>query len=94
LGRFRYTTESALEHFIAETSRLDAPRNGVAEAISRRAVTQATVEFTRAEVVAATKRREQEKKKALDYLRSHLGTAGRRTEVASLADKRPEDSQV
>lgn len=85
LGRFRYTTESALERFIADTSGLDAGRERIAGASKATAFTNVTAAFTQTEVAAATRRREREKAKALEYLRSRLGNAGRATDVPSLA---------
>jgi hypothetical protein len=77
LGRFRYTTESALERFIAETSRHDAGRQRVADDNGNAMPADATHGFTSAEVAAAMRRREHEKAKAIAYLQSCLGAAGR-----------------
>jgi hypothetical protein len=83
LGRFRYTTESALERFIAETSQLDAGTDRFNSSIKGTAAAKAPPEFSKAEVVAATRRREREKAKALEFLRSRLGAATRRSAPSS-----------
>jgi len=82
LGRFRYTTESALERFLTEASQVEAAQ---VRASSSREGTEAAgtaSSFTKAEVAAATRRRDQEKAKALQYLRSRLGK-GRPNSLAS-----------
>ncbi len=86
LGRFRYTTEGALERFVAETSRLDTAMDRVAGRSESTGAADATSEFTKGEVAAARRRREQEKAKAIEYLRSRLGTAGRNTKALSPTD--------
>ncbi len=76
LGRFRYTTESALERFIAETSRLgDEPHRWASDGTGDPDA-NAVPTFMNAEIKSATKRRQQEKARALEYLRSHLGSGG------------------
>jgi hypothetical protein len=94
LGRFRYTTESALERFIAETSRLDAGKDRAAGFSESTAVASAKPGFTKAEVTAAFRRREREKTKALEYLRSRLGSAGPRQQAAPRANKAQEDPRT
>lgn len=87
LGRFRYTTENSLEQFLVETSRIDAGSDRNAGYRADVAQTGATSKFTRAEVVAATRRRELEKAKALEFLRSRLGAVGRNHEPSSPENK-------
>lgn len=72
LGRFRYTTENALERFIAESSRAEPAHAGKPVA-----ATSAELAFTKREVAAAAGRREREKAKALEYLQAHMGTSGK-----------------
>lgn len=91
LGRFRYTTESALERFVAETSRLGAGSDGVPGVRSGVAPVEAGPAFTKAEVKAASRRRKQEKAKAIEYLRARLGTAEGKSATSS-PDEVPEDS--
>jgi hypothetical protein len=91
LGRFRYTTESALERFVAETSRRVAGGQRVAEANGNPAAADATSRFTAAEVAAATKRRELEKAKSIEFLRSRLGAVGRNYERSSPKNKTTEN---
>jgi hypothetical protein len=86
LGRYRYTTESALERFVAETSRTDAGRNPVAESSASPAVTNTNSGFSKAELAAAKRRRQQEKAKAIEFLQSRLGPADRATNATSTAD--------
>ena len=86
LGRYRYTTVSALERFIAETSQPDAGRDPDAIGCKRASTPEAAVAFTKAEVAVANKRRKQEKEKALAYLRSRLGGATRKDGVPVVAD--------
>jgi hypothetical protein len=90
LGRFRYTTEGALERFVAETSRRDAGQHRVAEASENPPAADATSRFTAAEVTAATRRREQEKAKAIEYLQSRVGSAGRTRRTVRDAGNGPE----
>jgi hypothetical protein len=91
LGRFRYTTETALQQFLAGTSRGDAGRDDGATYGAGMAQTTATSKFTRAEVVAATKRRELEKAKSIEFLRSRLGAVGRKQEPSSPKNKTAEN---
>ena len=79
LGRYRYTTPHALESFIAETSNAgvssvtgggDRPQDSDAVA--------SPAPFTRGDVVAATRRRQEEKERAKQYLRSQLGSRSAR----------------
>jgi hypothetical protein len=86
LGRFRYTTEAALERFVAETSRLDAGRDRAAAPGGGTSEGPPPETFTRAEVAAATARRERDKQKSLAYLRSRLGGDTRKTGVRVVAD--------
>lgn len=86
LGRFRYTTEGALERFVTETSRLDMATDRVAGRSESTFAPDATSEFTKGEVATARRRRDQEKAKAMEYLRSRLGTAGRNTKALSPTD--------
>jgi len=76
LGRYRYTTVSALERFIAETSL--AKCSGARHADNEMTATPvvASPQFTKFEVEAARKRREDEKAGAMTYLRSQI--SGRR----------------
>jgi hypothetical protein len=80
LGRYRYTTASALERFIAETSQPNAGQARVAAPRAAVASAEDTTSFTKAEVEVATRRRQQEKAAALQYLQPHLspGKRGRR----------------
>jgi len=73
LGRYRYTTQSALERFIEETSRggTDARRSLAAEADP----VGEQQEFTKSELTAARRRREAEKEKAKAFLRQNLGSS-------------------
>jgi hypothetical protein len=72
LGRYRYTTVSALERFIAETSQPDAGQDRVVAASKSKPHANARARFTKTETATATKRREQEKAKAMEYLQSRL----------------------
>jgi hypothetical protein len=74
LGRFRYTTESALERFIAESSQLRTDPHGRGSDGTGTSAATGVPEFTKVEIAAATKRREQEKTRAREYLRSRLGS--------------------
>ena len=56
LGRYRYTTVSALERFIAETSQLDAGSRWAAETPGSAAAADARAGFTVTEVAAVTRR--------------------------------------
>ena len=78
LGRYRYTTASALEHFIAETSQVVVGRKA---AITTQAAGLKTPGFTACEVTAAKQRREAEKARAKAFLNTCLrpGTSRRNT---------------
>lgn len=91
LGRFRYTTESALEQFLTETSRRDAGRDHSTRHNADTARADTTSKFTRAEVTAATRRRQLEKAKALEFLRSRLGAVGRNHGPSSPKNKAAEN---
>lgn len=91
LGRFRYTTDGALERFVAETSQLGAGGDRVPGIRSGVTPAGAGPAFTKAEVKAASRRREQEKAKAIEYLRARLGTAEGKSATSS-ADEGPKDS--
>ena len=76
LGRFRFTTEGALERFITETSLANAGEARHADNEMTAAPVLASPQFTKFEVAAARKRREDEKARAMTYLRSQI--TGRR----------------
>lgn len=76
LGRYRYTTVSALERFIAETSVTKSSGARHADNQVTAAPVVASPQFTKFEVEAARKRREDEKAAAMTYLRSQIN--GRR----------------
>lgn len=75
LGRYRYTTADALESFITETSNASVQstdkvcgKSSLSDECGR------SVPFTRGDVAAAERRREEEKERAKRYLRSQLGS--------------------
>lgn len=73
LGRYRYTTERALERFIEETSggAPGAPGSLPAEV----APAGDQPEFAKSELAAARRRREADKEKAKAFLRQNLGSS-------------------
>ena len=77
LGRFRYTTESALERFIAETSQATSGGDRDARGGKTPASPNAKPGFTKAELAAAADRRAREKAKAMEYLQAHMGASGK-----------------
>jgi hypothetical protein len=74
LGRFRYTTEAALERFIHETSLAHGSCRQSKDEMSAASRDAVEPRFTRSEIDAARKRRNREKSKAVEFLRSHMGT--------------------
>ena len=76
LGRFRYTTEAALERFIHETSVADGSCRQSNPGESAAAPDAGEPRFTRSEIDAARNRRHHEKSRAVEFLRSHMGTGG------------------
>lgn len=75
LGRYRFTTEAALERFVAEISEV-LPGGQVEEpGKPRRPKVQDTQGFTESELAAARRRREAEKEKAKAFLRQNLGAS-------------------
>lgn len=68
LGRFRYTTQSALERFIAETSENVPNERGQMPVEDR-------PDFSASELAAARRRREAEKERAKAFLRQNLGSS-------------------
>lgn len=77
LGRYRYTTERALERFIADTSAVERQRCST-EQVSPETAGDGATAFTTAEVAAARQRREAAKEKAKEFLRLNLGSERRR----------------
>jgi hypothetical protein len=73
LGRYRYTTVSALERFIAETSLAKCSGARPADTSSSKTPDRNAVHFTSVEISAAGRRREQEKLAAKEYLFTKLG---------------------
>lgn len=83
LGRYRYTTESAIERFIAEISEVLPGAVAEESGESRRPKVQDEPDFTDSELAAAKRRREAEKEKAKAFLRQNLGAGrGRATKRA------------
>lgn len=78
LGRFRFTTEQALEQFIAATSVARDTCAATAPATSSTAG-DGDAGFTRSEVAAAQQRREAAKEKAKEFLRQQLGSSRTRS---------------
>ena len=74
LGRYRYTTEGALERFIDEMSAASIETNVSAPALGQAAAEQHPNSFTDKELAAARRRREAEKTKAKEFLRQNLGS--------------------
>lgn len=77
LGRYRYTSERALEQFIAEISGALPGEHGAAGCQSEGLAANPTPDFTASQLANARRRREDEKEKAKAYLRQNLGS-GRR----------------
>jgi len=71
LGRYRYTTERAIERFIDQTSVVIGPHETVHPALQRAPGEQS---FTEGEQSAAVRRRTAEKEKAKQFLRKNLGS--------------------
>jgi len=76
LGRYRYTTERAIEQFIDQTSVVIAPHEDAPLASTRAAGEQS---FKEGERSAAVRRRTAEKEKAKQFLRQNLGVS--RTQI-------------
>ena len=75
LGRYRYTTEAALERFIDQMSSATLETNATA-GVSRQATpSQQDSQFMSRELAAARRRREIEKTKAKEFLRQNLGSS-------------------
>lgn len=84
LGRYRFTTVSALERFVVESSQVIVGRETTATPDATEAANSTTADFTPAEVTAARQRREAEKSRAKAFLETHLRpTRNRRNTDAS-----------
>jgi hypothetical protein len=70
LGRYRYTTERAIERFIDQTSAVSAPHGATPRPAAENPSGQP---FTDGERSTATRRRAAEKEKAKQFLRQNLG---------------------
>lgn len=75
LGRYRYTTESALEAFVDQMSAASLETNVTADASRHGTAGQQDPRFTHREVAAARRRREIEKTNAKAFLRQNLGSS-------------------
>lgn len=84
MGRYRYTNEASMERFVAELSQRKAGDVQVAESSTGAPGSNPASGFTKAEIAAATRRRQQEKAKAMEYLQSQLGPGGRNAKAPSL----------
>lgn len=80
LGRYRYTSESALERFITETSGALPGERGPTQREPEAGDAERKPDFTASEQANAQRRREAEKEKAKAFLRQNLGS-GRRQAV-------------
>lgn len=74
LGRYRYTTERALEQFIADTSLSDDERRPAGRSTPA-APGGGDPGFTESELTAACRRRDAAKEKAKEFLRQNIGFA-------------------
>jgi len=72
LGRYRYTTELALERFITDTSLSDDDRRSSSHATETAGI-RGDANFTEKELAAVRLRREAAKEKAKEFLRQNLG---------------------
>ena len=75
LGRYRYTTEVALERFVDQTSSASLETSVSSPASNQATEGQAAPVFTDRELAAARRRREAEKAKAKEFLRQNLGSS-------------------
>lgn len=73
LGRYRYTTQSALERFIEDTSGCASVAR--ASLSAEPASVEEQPDFTKTELAAARRRREAEKDKAKAFLQQNLGSS-------------------
>lgn len=85
LGRYRYTTRSAIERFIEQTSAVIGPRDTAPTASTRDPDEQS---FSAGERSAAVRRRTAEKEKAKQFLRQNLGLS--RTQFSGDAPGTPD----
>ena len=84
LGRYRFTTERAIERFIDQTSAVTAPQEGVPRPSAEFPSGQP---FTEGERSTAMRRRTSEKEKAKQFLRQNLGVP--RTQFGGNAQDTP-----
>lgn len=74
MGRFRFTTERALERFITDVSAVER-QFCPADQLPLEAGRDGAGDFNKAEMAAARRRREEAKEKAKQFLRQKLGTS-------------------